>query len=448
MNIPNFWTIRDYLHAVGHYKWRAMAFFAVTMLVATLYLCFAPRQYASEAKLFVRVARENAALDPTLTRGETMAVTSSSREEEMNSIVEHLRCRYILERTLAKLDPDAANTDPEAREEALIALGDSLYVASPRSSTVVAVQGRARSAERAQKIVAAAVDVYMEEHMRISRSQTSYQFFTDQSKHLDDQLETAQGALRDGKNKAGIGSIEDRRSAVEGQINAVEGQIHQVGAALAAADAKVLALNAVICRLPEPLLKQMVGGMPNDGLAGMRGQLFQLQVQEEEVRSKYTGLHPIAAAVHEQVQEVTQTLNHEEPDRAHLISAISAQDTANQASLAAQKQNLLAQLSFLKTSLATLNDDEVRIAKLTRNARQIETQYLACAENKEQARMDQALRIERISNISIIQPATLAVLPVHPRKALTLVLAALGGMLGGVLIALISEQSQSNPVRR
>ena len=264
MNIPNFWTIRDYLHAVGHYKWRAMAFFAVTMLVATLYLCFAPRQYASEAKLFVRVARENAALDPTLTRGETMAVTSSSREEEMNSIVEHLRCRYILERTLAKLDPDAANTDPEAREEALIALGDSLYVASPRSSTVVAVQGRARSAERAQKIVAAAVDVYMEEHMRISRSQTSYQFFTDQSKHLDDQLETAQGALRDGKNKAGIGSIEDRRSAVEGQINAVEVQIPFLQRVLNGS----FQLLPIMMRDQSPHVAQILGKVLAQTLAG------------------------------------------------------------------------------------------------------------------------------------------------------------------------------------
>ena len=116
------------------------------------------------------------------------------------------------------------------------------------------------------------VEVYLEEHMRISRSPTSYQFFTDQSKSLDDQLEVAQGALRDAKNKAGIASIEDRRSAIEGQINAVEVQIHEVGAALAAAEAKLSALGAVICLLPESLLKQMVGGMPNDGLAAMRGQ--------------------------------------------------------------------------------------------------------------------------------------------------------------------------------
>ena len=54
--------------------------------------------------------------------------------------------------------------------------------------------------------------------------------------------------------------------------------------------------------------------------------------------------------------------------------------------------------------------------------------------------MDQALRIERISNVSIIQPATLVALPVSPRKALTLFLAMLGGVLGGVVVVLLSEQ--------
>ena len=184
----------------------------------------------------------------------------------------------------------------------------------------------------------------------------------------------------------------------------------------------------------------MVGGMPNDGLAAMRNQLFQLQVREEEVRSKYTLAHPVAAAVHEQVQEVSGALSREEPNRTHLLAAICAQDAANQASLAAEKSSLQNQLVGLERSLAALNDDEVRIAKLARNVRQIETQYLACAENKEEARMDQALRVERISNVSIIQPATLEVLPVRPQKALILFLAVLGGVLGGIVVVLLSEQ--------
>jgi uncharacterized protein involved in exopolysaccharide biosynthesis len=365
----------------------------------------------------------------------------------MNSIVEHLRSRCILERALARLDPPSAHTDPESRERTLLALGDSLSIYSPRSSTVVTVQGRAAAPGQAQKIVAAMVDVYLEEHMRISRSPASYQFFTEQSRRLDEQLEAAQGALRDAKNTAGIASIEGRRTAIEGQINAVETQIHQVAAALAAAEARLSTLAALVRALPEPLLKQMVGGIPNDGLAAMRGQLFQLQVHEEEVRSKYTGSHPVAAAVHQQVQEVSGELNREEPDRAHLVVAICAQDAANRASLAAQKDILQDQLGRLQRSLAKLNDDEVRIAKLSRSAQQIETQYLAYAGNKEQARMDQALRLERISNLSVIQPATLAILPVSPRKGITLFLAAVGGLLGGVLIALVSQQWRPDPTR-
>lgn len=439
MNTPRSWTIRDYFQAAGRFKGRAMAFFALTMLLAMLYLLFVPRRYESESKLFVRVGRENAALDPTLTKGETMAV-SASREEEMNSIVEHLRSRYILERTLARLDPQAAEADPVTREKALIALGNALSVTSPRATTVVTVQGRAGSPEQAQKIVATMVEVYLEEHMRTCRLPASYAFFSEQCKHLDEQLETAQGALRDAKNKIGIASIEGRRTALEGQINAVETKIHEVGTALAAAEAKTKALNAAIQSLPAPLLKQMVGGVPNDGLAAMRDRLFQLQMHEDEVRSKLSRSHPVAAAVHEEVQEVTGVLSREEPERPYLITAISAQDTANQASLAAEKQCLLSQLGLLQKSLATLNSDEVRIDKLARNVLQIQTQYLAYAENKEAARMDQALRIERISNVSIIQPATLVALPVSPRKALTLFLAMLGGALGGVVVVLLSEQ--------
>jgi polysaccharide biosynthesis protein PslE len=439
MKTPHFWTIRDYFQAIVRFRWRVATVLVAAISLAVLYVLYVPRQYASESKLFVRVGRENAALDPTLTKGETMAV-AASREEEMNSILEHLRSHQILERTLDKLDPSPANADAESRERAVISLGDAIYVSSPRSSTVVTIRGQAASASQAQKIVATMVDVYLEDHMRISRSQDSYQFFTDQWKRLADQLEVAQKELCDAKNKAGISSLETRRTAIEGQIDAVETRVHRVGAALAAADAKVNALNASIRPLPEPLLKQMLGGVPNDGLAAMHDQFFQLRVRQEAVRAKYTDAHPIAAAVHEQVREVADTLNHEEPERPHLITAITAQDTANRASLLAEKQCLADQLGVLQQRLAALNDDGVRIDKLARNVRQIETQYLAYAENKEQARMDQALRMERISNISIIQPATLSVLPVRPRKAFALFLATLAGMLAGCVVAVISEQ--------
>ena len=363
MNTPRSWTIRDYFQAAGRFKGRALAFFALTMLLATLYLLFVPRRYESESKLFVRVGRENAALDPTLTKGETMAV-SASREEEMNSIVEHLRSRYILEGTLARLDPQAAAADPVTREKALMRLGEVLSVTSPcarRSSPSKA--GRAAPSRRRKSWPPWSTCTWKNtcgcagRRRPTSSSPSSARVWTTSWRPPRASSPTPRTGSASPRSKAGVPRL-------EGQINAVETKIHEVGAALAAAEAKTKALNAAIQSLPAPLLKQMVGGVPNDGLAAMRDRLFQLQVHEEEVRSKLSRSHPVAAAVHEEVQEVTGAMNREEPERPYLITAISAQDTANQASLAAEKQCLLGQLGLLQKSLATLNSDEVRIDKL------------------------------------------------------------------------------------
>ena len=85
-------------------------------------------------------------------------------------------------------------------------------------------------------------------------------------------------------------------------------------------------------------------------------------------------------------------------------------------------------------------EHEVVIEKLTREVHQLETQYLTYVENMEEARMDQALRADRISNVSIIQPATYVPTPVRPRKAMVLLLAILGGSLGAIVVAVLSEQ--------
>ncbi len=433
-------SFRDYLHTVLRFKWRATALLVGTMLLAALWLGVAPRQYESQAKLFVRVGRENVALDPTVRRDETIAV-SASREAEMNSIVEHLRSRQILEKTLAILQPGCRNGSLQKREDEINELGRKLEVTSPRASTVVTLQYRADTPAAAQKTLATLVDVYLDEHMRINRASGSYEFFREQSELLKQQLETAQTALCDAKNRAGIASIEGRRAALESQISAVETQVHQVTAAAAASEAKLKALGTAIDSLPESLLRQMVGGVPNDGLANMENALFALRIQQQDVLSKCTEAHPLAIAAREQLHGVQQSLAQEEPDREQIIAALSAQEVARRASLAAQKEELHAQLGQLNDALVVLNKDAVLVDELTRETRQLQDQYLAYFESMEAARMDQALRTDGISNVSIIQPATFVPTPASPRKALILVLALLGGSLGAVVVVLASEQS-------
>jgi uncharacterized protein involved in exopolysaccharide biosynthesis len=448
MNPTQPWSLQDYVFAVLRFKWRAAAVVVAALLLAALWLQFTPRDYESHAKLFVRVGRENAALDPTVGPRETISV-NASREVEMNSIVEHLRSRSLLEKVLAVVDPGKANAAAEEKERALKSLEKRLYVNSPRASTIISVQGTAKAPGEAQTTVATLVDVYLDEHMRINRNSRSYDFFVEQSGLLKDQLEAADAELRDAKNRAGMASIEGRRTVLENQISALETQIQLVSAELAASEAKITALKAEVDSLPESLLARLVEGNPNDGLASMRDRLFQLRIREQDVLSNYTTSHPAAIAVREQVQEVEAALEREQPSRAEIVSALTAREEANRASLAVQKEELQSQLAQWNRSLLALNEDALVVEEWTRKVRQLETKYLTYVESMEEARMDQALRNDRISNVSIIQPATFEPSPVRPRKAMVLLLAFLAGSVGGVLVAVFCQHmdphSQDRP---
>ena len=84
-----------------------MAFLAVlagTALVTIL----SPRAYRSQAKLFVRLGRENATLDPTATVGQAPVVAvQQSRENEINTAVEILKSRVLTEKVVDAVGPAA-----------------------------------------------------------------------------------------------------------------------------------------------------------------------------------------------------------------------------------------------------------------------------------------------------------------------------------------------------
>src|SRR4051812_28860520 len=100
--------LREVLRAVFRHKGKAALFF-LAVVAATLLIAFvSPRAYRSQAKLFVRLGRENATLDPTATFGQTPVVAMpQSRENEINTAVEILKSPVLLEKVIDAVGPRA-----------------------------------------------------------------------------------------------------------------------------------------------------------------------------------------------------------------------------------------------------------------------------------------------------------------------------------------------------
>ncbi len=123
--------MKDLIFAVFRHKGKAALFFGIVSAGTILFTILAPRKFHSEGKLYVRLGRENATLDPTATLGENSIVAiPQSRENEINSVADIVQSRVLLEKVVDKLSPAVVLEEAEPVASA----GDNAALASAGGS--------------------------------------------------------------------------------------------------------------------------------------------------------------------------------------------------------------------------------------------------------------------------------------------------------------------------
>lgn len=473
--------LADIPRAVARHPRKALLTFCSLLGLAIAAVILLPRAYESESLVFVRVGRESVTLDPTVTTGQVIAL-NESRESELNSILEVLKSRGLMERVVDRLGAeailspggeksgdekpnqikqwigDATGTvlswlEPagpiSAREKAIQSLGDNVSIYAKQKSNIISISYRARSPRQAQKIVSGIVNEYLREHQRIHATAGSYNFFVDQAELFSDKLNDAQSELMTAKNEMGLASLEGKRQLIEDRIKNISTDRLSVQSAASASTAKIASLEKLIGDLPARITTQEVEGMPNVAGDNMRQKLYELEIQEKELASKYTDKHPLVIAVREKVSDAKEILADQAPSRTYATTAVnpSAQklqlellvETAAADAFKARLKNLDEELHLAQTDLRTINDHELKLSDLQRQVSLAEASYRTYADKLEEARIQQSLDEEHISNLNITQPATLVEKPVSPKKALVLLAGLLLAATGAVAVAVMAE---------
>lgn len=472
---------RDAVAMFFRHKKKAMLFATLVITAATLVILYAPRTYRSEARLFLQVGRESVRLDPTATTGDTIALQQSGRASEIATAIEVLKSRSILEQTVDKLTPETVlgetelggkasdrnelvdvalaplhnaaraikSVDPVSeREEAVIAIEENFEVYAEFDSALIVLTLDAQSPQLAQTILDTIVNVYRDEHMRLYRTSGSKPFFEQQRTELEKQLVDAENALREAKNRMGVGSIESRRETLETRLSSIELARNATVQQKAAAEARIAALKERVDALPERLHTE-TRVMPNTRADDLRSQLYALQVQLMNLEAKYSDDHPLVKSARAQVEEATQMAQGETPLREENVDRLNenhqalslalAQAESELAGYAAQQKTLDQQRAAALADLKQLNDFEIELEELNRQATLARTNFYNYAAAFEKARMDEELHERRISNVAVAQSATLAEKPVSPSKVLVGALSLVVMLAGTIALVLAAE---------
>jgi len=490
-------TLRDLLYVLFGHKWKILIFTILLFSAATATTFLRPNIYRSEAQLLLRLGRESVVLDPTASIGEITHI-NRSYDWEINSELQILKSRDIAERVVDELGveafqqkQEAAAFDPNSlvaskpvnqtlqtakevlnaieagpakltarvglaqplseREKAVRKLQDGLEVKAVQNANVINLAYEEQSPIFAADVLTKFIQAYLEKHLAVYCIADSQRFFEQQVSDLRTKLDAAEGKLEAMKNTTGISSLPEQRAAKVTLIGDLEHGISTAEAELTAANAKIAKINDLVAGIPDTVIVEETSGFSDYGADLMRSKLYELRIAEKDIEAKYTPDSRQLDMIRKQIKEGTDLLQNEQskPNRTEVKKGVNAAYQQMQMTLLAEQSNvsglqsklatMRAQAAQAKASLQTMNQVETQTGQLQREITLLTESYNRYAGKLEEARIDHALKAERISNISVLQAATVPTSPIGPQKILRLALGLLLAIVGGVGFAFLCE---------
>ncbi len=492
--------MRDFYNVLFRQEKKIIVFFLSVMVVVSLGVFLAPRVYKSEAELLVRLGRENATVGPTVATGKVINITPD-RENQINSEVDILKSRemaakvvdavgaelilhgaketlppgaplptvvrYCVRQTveypftlLSRLLSIGSASTPARRlmqkDQAIQSLMKHLDVEASKKSNIITVTYETNDPALARNVLNRLVGFYLEKHIEVNRTPGSYTFFKKQKNQLRFSLDRTEEELKNLKNRTAVASISEQRRILLERMGAMKSELENTESTAAASEARVKTLTATLAKLPGTVQKDEITGFAGSAADEMRKQVYDLEIKEQKLLSTFTENSIPVLEIRRQIKhgkalllkatqqnQVTMGIN----ENYQKIQLDLLTEKGTLASLQAKAREVRSQLKNAGTELDALNDAEMRFEQLDRDLTAQRSNYLKYSESLEQARIDEALDMQRISNISIVEPATYSIKPVRPKTLLDLALGFFLGLFGALGLAFFSE-FQDHSIRK
>jgi uncharacterized protein involved in exopolysaccharide biosynthesis len=480
----------DIARALSRHSKKALVIFLLGLTVTTCWIVFLPGEYESIAKVYVRVGRENNTLDPSATTGQTVNI-QQTLESEINSMLQILDSREAAEMVVDEIGVDRilANDLPEdglgttrggstasstswlknvkrwisdikdqvlpnrfsesRHALAIRSIQNRSTFWAPKKSSVIEICVEAGHPRLAQMIASAWKRAFITEHLRVTRTEGSLDFFVAQVKELENRIADTEEQLKQAKSSSGLVSIEGQRTVLEDQATSIRTRWLANKSLLASSQAKVTELKSILASLPKRAEADQRTAESDPGWNALREKLFELQIKEQDLKSRYSDLKAEVIAVVEQRKAIEAILATQPKSTSETISSPNPtyqffqQSLLNEqslvAALVAEQQTLETQIHDNLTEITELNQNAVAINELERRLLNLETSYLASVTRMEQAKTLEGLETANISSVNSLQDASYDAVPAGMGRMKKLALGLLMAITCSIGIVAISE---------
>jgi uncharacterized protein involved in exopolysaccharide biosynthesis len=394
-----------------------------------------PRKYEAEMKIFVNRDRADAIVTPDVTA--TVAPVPSVSQEDLNSEVELLTSRDLLDKVVVScgLKPSSGSwwTSMErhlsSSDSPAVQLANSehtlrsaLTVEPVQKTTVIRVAYSSGDPLLAARVLRTIATLYQEKHAAVHQPTGSFAFFEQQTARFQSQLAEAEARqVAFDRRENTIEPAVEQQLAVE-QLSkfAAEQQQDLSEADAAAARARALRLEQ------ETSPKRQTTEMRESGnaqlLAGLQNTLLSLELKRADMLVKYDPSYPTVKDIENQIAETQNAIQAAERSPVSEVTTdrVPAQDwiatelvkaEADRAEFTAQAASMQTTIRHYQAAAERLDKISREETDLSRAIKSTEDNYLLYLRKREEARISDALDEQRIVNVSIAEPPAVPAVP-------------------------------------
>jgi uncharacterized protein involved in exopolysaccharide biosynthesis len=431
-------TLRDVAMPLFRHRCLVSVIFAGTICGAVGGALLLPAKYEAHTKILVTRDRFEAAITAEPKDFEGAAPAPLVSEEDINSEVELLKSRDLLEQVvescgLASGEPGlwahtvdrtvdrarailhiAPPTEQMRVDGAVRRLGDTLVTEPIKKANLIRVTYQSANPILAARVLEVLDSLYQREHAAVYRPQGTFVFFDQQASLYETQLAAAEERLRAFDQQNGLVTSPLQKQMVLQELSQFESQWRSDQAASNAAAARAISLEAQTRAMPDRQTTQVRAAGNAPLLADLNSTLLNLQLKQSDLNSKFMAGYPplraldtqiseaqgaVAAAEKNPIQDVTTD---RVPARDWMTTEL-AKTKADQAEFAARASGEARLVREYTAVAQRIDEDDARQDDLVRDVKTAEDNYLLHLRKREEARISDALDSKRIVSVSIAE---------------------------------------------
>jgi uncharacterized protein involved in exopolysaccharide biosynthesis len=458
-------SLRDFLYVLFKRKSVILLFFFATVCTVAIGTFLSNPVYEAKSQILVKVGRENLYVPPT--GNVNPVINLNNPEEQINSEIEIIKGRSLLEQVLQALGPTKVYEGLEDEgtgilsrflgksqlspvDRAVLLLEKNLDVEAIKKSNVIEISFDHKDPRMAAAVVNKLVSLYLDRHLDVHKTPRSYAFFQEQSKILENKLKQAEGQLEAFKKQHNVSSLSEQRTLLLTHQSALRASLNQTLSSQAETENRVSQLQKDMASVPETIPQGEEVDHNPQLISTLKSRLVELELKEKDLLTRYTEESRLVKNVKEEIQMVRQNLAEQETKQyGKTMSGVNVtyqhlqeellRNQAEKKALAAKKETQESQLAEYQRKLETLDQLEVELTQLQQQVDVDRQNYRLYLTKFEESRISDAMDTEKITNVTQIQRAEVPLRPIKPRVLLNLVLGLFLGGFGGLGLAFFME---------